>query len=102
MSTAAQRAAVLDVLSKAPDYPDLDAFVDAVVDAVTAGKDDGTRWCVVVQDPGMPPTIHGPYASASTAMKAVESGVLATREGAKGHVYALSRGPRPKTTRKRG
>ena len=100
MATKATRAAVLDLLGRAGDYPDLDAFTDALVDAVLSGGDDGTRWCVVTQDPGMPPVIHGPYASASTAMRAIDTGALATREGARGHVYAISRAPRPKTTRR--
>lgn len=55
-------------------YPDVDAAAEAIATAIIEA-DEPTRWVVLVNTPTTP-TAYGPYASAATARKAIDSGLM--------------------------
>ena len=98
MTTKAQRDGVLAVLAAAATYPTRDDLIDALIQAALVG-DVTTRYCVIVRNPGSDYTVFGPYASPATAQKAINSGALAHREGARGAIYGMT--PQPRTVKKK-
>jgi len=54
-------------------YEDLRAAADAIATAVVE-SDGEVRWVVIVDT--TPPIAYGPYASAATARKAIDSGLM--------------------------
>lgn len=96
--TAAQKNAVLEVLAQAASFTDPKAWAEAIALAVITAEDVKTRYCVVTTNPAKETLVFGPYATFSTAEKAVASGYLGTMEGTKGFITPLI--PAPKKTTK--
>jgi hypothetical protein len=98
-STKAQREAVKAALKRSSEAADLDVLVENICEAFATAEDDKTRWVVVTQrrnEAGDIRTLaYGPYASASTASKALASGVML---GELAMVLAMR--PAPRTTKR--
>lgn len=94
--TVGQRRAVLHMLSQAASFTSLEEFADELAVAVISAEDEKSRRIVVTRTPAGSLYAFGPYATAATAMKVLDSGVLAHVEGTRGAVLPLS--PAPKST----
>lgn len=96
--TAAQKSAVLTVLSRAHEFTDPAEFVNQLALAVITAEDTKTRWCVVTQTPTSDVYVFGPYATADTARKAAETAGLGVMPGTRGAIYPLIAAPKQQTT----
>lgn len=99
MTTKAQRDAINGVLAHVARFDDRDQLVEALAQAALVG-DVGTRYVVIVKNAGWRDyVVFGPYASPDTARKAIASGALATREGGRCAIYAMT--PQPRLPKKK-
>lgn len=95
--TVSMKKAVMDVLSRAAEFTNPDAFAEELASAVLTAEDDKTRYCVITQNPLKEVYVFGPYASHDTAHKAISSGNLASMEKTTGGVYPLIVAPKKPT-----
>lgn len=79
---------------------DAEGAARLVAEAVVTATDSMTRYCAVVVDSPKTLYLYGPYATYAAATKAIESGFLGTREGAKGYVMPLIPAPKIKRVKK--
>jgi hypothetical protein len=94
--TAAQKKIAAELLAtRGIDDKD---FVERLLMEVITANDEKTRYAVVVWDEqqrsGEAPAVFGPYATVAAAHKAVATGLLASRPGARGFVVPLITAPK--------
>jgi hypothetical protein len=95
--TAGQKRIAAELLaSRGVDDKD---FIDRLLMEVVTANDERTRYVVVVEEPrsGEAPAhlkVFGDFATTTAAMKAVNTGLLASRPGARGAVLPLIKTPR--------
>jgi hypothetical protein len=89
--TKAQKSAVSEALRRGAEAADFDTWVDLVCHAFATARDEETVYAVLT-DAGH---LYGPYASAATARKALNSGRML---GTQGRVLGMR--PVPRSSRK--
>ena len=97
--TAAQKKAALGVLSRSAEFTDPAEFITELVSAVLTAEDIKTKWVVVTRDPTNTVYVFGPYATAETAQKVINSGNLGSMPNTKGGIFPLVPAPKKPTTK---
>lgn len=101
-ATAAQKKAALGVLSRSAEFTDPAEFITELVSAVISAEDAKTRWAVVTRDPQNTVYVFGPYATAETARKVIDSGNLGLMPNTKGGIFPLIPAPKKPTKTTKG
>lgn len=95
--TKAMRQAVLDnlpALLSATSEAELEVAIDNMLQSIIGADDYTTRWCIVTQDKVKNMYVFGPYATSPSAVKAAESGHLASSEATIAVVLPLVPAPK--------
>lgn len=70
-------------------------FVSQLCETIITADDSKTRWCVLTVDSGSgEATVFGPYATRTAAEKAIQTGMLASRENTRGAIMPLHQTPK--------
>lgn len=98
--TAAQKKAALGTLSRSAEFTDPAEFITELALSVITAEDVKTKWVVVTRDPQNTVYVFGPYATAETARKVIDSGNLGLMPNTKGGIFPLIPAPKKPTTTK--